>query len=86
MKTKMNAVTAVLLAAAFLLNLSTNSKGHLNFFAKANAKQLDDYKGPSDWKCYNDGTNTLNCTKIVCTDEGSTSCSPTTPCPTGTHA
>jgi hypothetical protein len=86
MKTKLNVLTAVLFAATLFLNLSTDSKGHFAFFAKATAKKTGgDYKGPSNWYCYNDGTNTLNCTKIVCTDEGSVACNPTTPCPAGTH-
>lgn len=73
--------TVFLFIATFLLNLSVDSKGNFTLIKTAQANYLgeEDYKGPSDWYCYTDGRVTS--TLIVCTDEGGTNCSPTTPCP-----
>ncbi|MDP1764018.1 MAG: hypothetical protein Q8L07_09040 [Sediminibacterium sp.] len=80
MKKKLSLFTAFLFAATLLLNLSFDSNGNFRLFNSATAKVLllPDYKGPSTWYCYTNGE--ITSTSLVCTDEGSISCSPTA-CP-----
>ncbi len=79
MKKKLNIATALLFAIAFFLNFSFDSKGNFCPINRAEARVLPVFKGPSPWYCYTDGkvTSTLQ----VCTDEGTSDCTPTTPCP-----
>lgn len=74
MKKKLNIATALLFGVAFFLNFSFDSKGNFRLINRVNAYVLPTYKGPSPWYCYTDGkvTSTLQ----VCTDEGTTDCTP----------
>lgn len=79
MKQKLNILTAFLFAAAFFLNFSFDSSGNFRLIKSATAMLQVDYKGPSPWYCYTNGE--ITSTLLVCTDEGTETCKPTTPCP-----
>jgi hypothetical protein len=85
MKRKINLLTAILFAATLLLSVSVDSKGHF-LFVKESRANVPTAKGPSPWYCFENGTSNVAKTLQVCDDEGTVDCSPTTPCPEGTHS